>query len=357
MPRAYGRDRVQALPDGGAAVLSREPKPWKPREKAPAYHHRADHPGTAVLWDDAHWEVLAVERRSEGFRYVLAPWDEQNVFRGMERYDEETERRRVEERRAELAASGQRTLLVLLAPLAGILPEDDQLALERRLGVPATRMTFLSALLLFLVGAYSVIMLIAAGLSGGAGAQLAPLLAGAYFFPESFARLIVVLSQGRPLGSLLAFPWLLVRLVRDERPPDLTHAPDARDRVWEQERSYRALLPVLALLPPDDQRLLQLRFGFDALSWGRTTARVLQVLGVLFAGSAVLNLLAGIGSAADLPWLVAGIAILVEQRGRMVSIRAGCPAGSFFGRPVRPFARALLVPDPAPAAQAAAGKG
>lgn len=353
MPRPYGRDRLEALPGGRIAVLCREPKGWKGRQGAPEFHHRADHPGTAVLWEDAHWEVLEVEWRPDGvFRYVLAPWNETNVFRGMVRYDEETEAARVEVRRQEQRATAQRTVLVVLAPLAGLLPEDDQLRLESRLAVPAGRMTFLSALAGLLLGTYCVISLIAASLGGGADpATTAVLLVGNYLFVESFARLVVVMSQGRPVGSLLVFPWLVVKAIREPKAPDLGHPPDARDRDWERHRTYHALQPVLALLPEEDQRYLLSAFEFDPLSWGRTTALAIGGVGLLFAGSAVMNLLAGLGGWTELLWLGLGLALLAEQRGRLARIRSGRPAGSVFGRWVRPFARSILPPS----VQAAAG--
>lgn len=345
MPRAHGRDRLEPLDGGRVAIVCSEAKGWEARTKAP-HAHRPDHPGTAVLWGDAHWEVLAVEVRVEGgVRYVLAAWDDQNVFRGMVRYDEESELVREEAKRAQAQAEARRGLLVLLAPLAGLLPEDDQLRLEHRLGVRATTMTFVSAILLFLFGTYSVIMLFAAGF-GGPGVEAPPLflmMLGDYLFIESFARLIVVMAQGRPLGSLLAFPWLLVRARRDPKPPDLSRVPDARDLREEREGTFHVLQPVLALLPEDEQLRLQQLYGFDALSWGRTTAWILLGVGLLFAGSAVLNVLAGIGSFGEALWLAAGAALVLEQRGRLARIRAGRPAGSVLGRLVRAASRKLFV--------------
>lgn len=351
MTRPYGRDRIETLPGGRIALDAPEPKGWEARRVAPLLPNRTDHPGTAVLWDDAHWEVLTVERRGAGVRYVLARWDEQNVFRGMARYDEETELEREELRREELKAEGKRGILVLLTPLAGLLPEEDQVALEYRLGVPAGRMTFTSAVLGLLFGTFSIIALVAKGLGGATfGIATWVLLLGNYLFVESFARLIVILAQGRPIGSVLALPWLIVKSLREPpRGKEEGLAPyDMRKQLEvERERVYRALQPVLALLPAESQAILQTRYGFDALSWGRTTALVLLVCGAMFAGTAVMNVLARIGGAGEILWLAAGAGLILEQTRRLARIKAGQPAGSVFGRLVEPFAKRLFLTSPA----------
>ncbi len=344
---AFGSDRLEPLGEGRVAIVCRQPKGWVAR-KVSGVAHRADHPGTAVFWNGAHWEVVAVETRSAGgLTYVLAPWDDAHVFRVMDRYDEEAERERAEERRREAMARGHRGVLSLLAPLAGLLPEEDQLALDYRLGVPATRMTFLSAFLLLIFGTYCVVMLMASGLGGAAaGLPLWVLLLGDYLFIESFARLVVVMAQSRPIGSVLAFPWMVVKALRAPRRPRAAREPDERERRIERERVYHALQPVLGLLSDGDQELLRGRFGFDAVSWGRTTARILAGIGLLFAGSAAVNLLAGARRPGELVWLLLGAALLAEQRSRLARLRAGRPAGSVLGRLVRTMARPLLQPDP-----------
>jgi hypothetical protein len=344
MPRPYGGDRLEALPEGRLELLCREPKGWAARQKARAHHHRDDHPGTAVLWEDAHWEVLAAETRPDGsVRYVLAPWDTQNIFRGMVAYDDASEEARGETRRRERKAAGQRTILALFAPFAGILPEEDQVALESRLGVPAFWMTFLSAVILLMFGTFSVIALIATALGPGVriDVPLGVLLLGDYLFMESFARLIVVMAQGRPIGSLLTLPWVVWKALRAPKRAPLA-GPDARELAEERVRTFHALKPVLALLPAADQERLHQRYAFEYLSWGRTTASVLSVVGSLFAGSAVLNILAGARDPGELLWLLAGILILAEQIGRFAEMRAGRPAGSVLGRGVKRFARPLL---------------
>jgi hypothetical protein len=65
----------------------------------------------------------------------------------------------------------------------------------------------------------------------------------------------------------------------------------------------------------------------------------------MFAGSALVNLVFGVGTPGDVLWLAMGAFLIVEQRGRLASIRSGAPAGSVLGRLVRPMSRLLVAPE------------
>jgi hypothetical protein len=84
MPSPYGRDRIAETEDGGLVLSSLRPKGWSGR---PDVAGTAQAPGTAVSWDGAIYEVVRVETApSGGTRYTLAPWDERQVIRKLERY-------------------------------------------------------------------------------------------------------------------------------------------------------------------------------------------------------------------------------------------------------------------------------
>src|SRR5215212_6577945 len=123
--RAFGSDRVRVADDGRVILASRIPKGWHPRvAKTPT---QAEHPGTAVLWDDEYYEVVEVSMPPQGAcRYVLTPWRDEHAMRVTDRYDEESEAQRVAEHRAALAHETKRKAANALGVLTGHLPARVQ---------------------------------------------------------------------------------------------------------------------------------------------------------------------------------------------------------------------------------------
>lgn len=202
MPRALGRDRL-GVETGGRLLLDCDvPKGWRPR--SPATATSAEHPGTALRWEGELFEVL--EARSlggEAVRYVLAAWDERHAMRIVETYSAETEAARAAES-ADVARRSDRHVFILrVAPLVGSLPGHVQEFFEREYNVPARRLSLASALPLWVLGWISLILLLASAI-GGAGSVPPPILVfGVYILPESTARLVVCVLQGRPIGTLV----------------------------------------------------------------------------------------------------------------------------------------------------------
>ena len=89
MPVAYGRDRAVERGDGSWSIVTPSAKGW--RARTPATRLSAEHPGTAVAWDGALFEVIAVENGPEAARYTLAPWEDRHTIRGIEPYDAASE--------------------------------------------------------------------------------------------------------------------------------------------------------------------------------------------------------------------------------------------------------------------------
>jgi hypothetical protein len=203
MTRTFGDDRLELRADGTRALTCPEPKGWHARR--PGNQTRAEHPGTAVRWEDALFEVIeATPLFERGVRYVLAPWDDRHAIRVVRDYDESSEagrRRETAERRSD---TGKRRLSIFLAPLAGHLPARVQERMEGDFGAPARAMTIASALPLFVVGILGLLGRIVALLGGGA---FLPRLAEhpivcAFLFLESAIRLGAAFLLAEPMGSL-----------------------------------------------------------------------------------------------------------------------------------------------------------
>jgi hypothetical protein len=211
MPTPHGSDSVESGPEGTTILVCLEEKDWVPRKGCTRLS--SEHPGTAVLWEDAMWEVLEAGREGGAVRYRLGAWDDRHVVRVRVAYDEETENRRA--LAAHLSARGarRRDLLTAAAPLTGLLPGAVQARWEKELGVNAARITIVSTILPFVVGTTVAVLLLAAAFGGpGLPRVVAPL---AWFFPESVFRFGIAMSQGKPVGSVVgSVAWFLWRGLR-----------------------------------------------------------------------------------------------------------------------------------------------
>ncbi|HET8797474.1 MAG TPA: hypothetical protein VFO89_07295 [Thermoanaerobaculia bacterium] len=340
--RAYGSDRVRVA--GGKVILhSRLPKGWTPRRAKEGTH--AEFPGTAVLWEEELFEVVAAEAMpSGGVRYVLEAWNDAQTIRVSQSYSEESE--------AALAADHERARTQrrtsVAARLAGValgnLPGSVQQRLANELGLSPVAMTLLSLV--------PSVVLLGTCLFIGAGAAIeqrsspVPLwlwLIAFFWFFESLVRFVVVLTQSRGVGSLagcayhvLTHPRASIKESRDllTTPNVVTPAElEMRDRLTMRG-------PLLTLLTVDEQRRLAERHAFDyrqhahAITW---TILAGALLGVV---SSIATLLSTFRLSALLSLLVA-VVLLVEQLVRLPALRRG-PAASVLAFVVRPFVRDLL---------------
>jgi hypothetical protein len=318
------------------------------------------HPGTAIRWEDDLWEVLSAEETAAGtFRYELAPWDEQLAIRVLAPYDEASEAARAADRSDLGKRRKARGAVVLLAPVAGLLPGRVQERLGAELGLRASRLTLCSIVAPAAVGFFALVMTMAAAFAPGlqtAGPIVGPLLPLlAYFFPESLVRFLVAMAQDRPIGSLLGVPFYLAgRAAGVIPPPEGTPAsdgpvPEARvpgDR-------FLMIEPLLSLLPAADQLSLRERYGFSPVTWGKRTAWFLLVYPGLTAPALAFDLFSGNGGVRSLLLLVLAVGLSAEQVRRLRVLALGQPAPSVLGLLVGPFARPLLDPkagEPAPGA-------
>jgi hypothetical protein len=217
MPEAHGRDRIAPAAGGLWTISSPFPKGWRARRAGTRV--APEHPGTAVDWDGTLYEVVSMQPAGAGVRYTLARWEDRHTIRVHEPYDDATEERRSRERADEGNRRRKRRLLLLLSPLAGHLPAEVQERWEREDDAPASLLTLISALPLFVFGFLCSFSL---AIRGFTGVVLLPfsekvLFLGVYLFVESGFRLSVAWSQERPAGSLAGhLAWEIARRVRPE---------------------------------------------------------------------------------------------------------------------------------------------
>lgn len=361
MPSPIGSDRLETLEDGRFALACLHPKGWVERSAKKATS--AEHPGTAVRWEEQFFEVIAIESRGAGgLRYLLAPWNEQHVFRHVENYDGPSEAVREKERRQSHQREWKWRSSLLLAPLTGLLPAPVQDRMEQEFGAPAPLITFISTIAPMLFGGFCVVWLAAMTFGGAVQSQtgqditshltgllsMPVLLLGNYLFAESLLRFSLSFGAAdRPLGSILGIvPYGIFRLVqaltkRGEpiriRESKIGGPPDASARERERADLFRAMEPLLSFLSEEDQLHLVERYHFDPLRSGRLTARILLVVaGIVFVNSSLLllNRLGGPGSFLS---LLAGGLLAAEQVIRLRRISGGQAAPSVLGRLVRPF--------------------
>ena len=357
--RAYGRDRLEQKPDETFHLFSPVSKGWIGRK--PGTQTSAEHPGTAVDWENEVFEVVAAEPLpSGGMRYLLARWEERHTIRVLERYDEAGEKARAGFRRELAGGERRRKLSALFAPILGHLPGPVQERMEKEFGAPALLMTILAAFPLFVVGFLSLFGWLVASFGAGFSPERGklvlfeflawiPLPLALFLFAESAVRLASAVAAGKPCGSLVGVlgyeVWRTLRGRETEprRPADSSSASPAAARALQDR--FHLLEPLLALLTPREQEMLAWKFGFDPILWGKRTATGLLIVTALNVLISLGALAAGTGGVGDFLWLVGGTFFLMEQLARRRALSRGEPAGSLLGALVRPLARGILAPE------------
>jgi hypothetical protein len=231
--RAFGTDRVEASAGGARVLTCDASKGWRARR--PRTGTSPEHPGTAVAWEGAIFEVReAGATPSGGVRYTLAPWEDRHTVRVLERYDAESEGVRLREGQRREGALRRRRGSLLLAPLLGHLPGGVQRRMEEEFGAPARAMTIASALPMLVLGALGMLAFLIESFGGGAafaGWPILPLPFALYFFVESAIRLGIAFAQEKPMGSaagvLIHALWTTVRTGRPPAPRGYASRPGA----------------------------------------------------------------------------------------------------------------------------------
>ncbi len=350
MPRPFGTDRVEEPPGRAVRLLCRRPKAWVPRRLAE--RGLPLHPGTAVRWEDALWEVVsASDLPGGGVRYELSPWDDRNAIRVLLPYDGTSE----SEREADARDLGRRRaagwLALALSPVVGLLPGRVQERLGTELGLDARILSIASIPIPLAAGTWALLMTLAAGFGPGlrlGGPAIAPFLPlVSLLLPESLFRFAIAFAQGRPVGSVLGLPlYLLARGTGLIGPPPVVPGTGPTPASRSGTDRFLMLEPLLSFLPVPDQESLREKFGFAPVTWGKRTAWFLLVYPGFTAPGQLAALLMRGGSPVGVLLLVATLLIAFEQVRRLRALARGEAAPSVLGHAVKPFAAPLLRRSP-----------
>lgn len=335
--RAYGTDHLKR--EGERILLSsRTPKGWQGR--IARTYTSVEHPGTAILWDDACYEVLDVESLPQGYRYTLAPWDDTHAMRFTDRYDEATEVERVAEHRRKIARERQRKFANLFGIFTGHLPAEIQNHLGSELGVLPVKLTLISIVGTFLLIAGTILYTVHLRMQF----RPPPFWAGFVIYycgAEMTFRLAISLFQNRPIGTVLGVivSWFVPRRffdrIKGNAVPKTVVPEDAQLRDLFATRE-----PLVTLLNVEEQERVAQRFDYD---YRRHSTGVAFVL-LLFAILGVLTSFRTLGRdlrPSAFASLMTAAAVSGEQIYRLLVLRTR-PVGSFLSILARPFLRRLL---------------
>jgi len=341
--RAYGSDRLAEGAEGMLLLSCRLPKGWTAR--APKALHRAEFPGTAVLWDDVLFEVMAVEALPNGVRYTLAPWPDMHAVRVSERYDDATEERRVAEWRAAHARERHRRTANLFGLLTGHLPAIVQEHLASEVGIVPNRLTLLSCLPELVALGFAATTIVQAVMDNRPIPWLA--VAGVLFGIDALVRLFFVMTQNRPIGSpagLFVYGIWFALFGRQrgavspfavEKGRDVRFLPPPEDVAAHDAFHMRE--PLITLLTPAEQERAAERFGYDFRRSARTVAAMILAFAILGVITSICTLTWGM-SVSALSSLLVAATLAVEQIVRLAALRRE-PAGSILAPLARPFVR------------------
>ena len=346
----FGADRSRTSGEK-VILLSAISKGWVARRAKTSTH--AEHPGTAVMWEEQCFEVIeASPVASGGVRYVLAPWRDEHTIRTLEQYDAQSETARLQDfekaRRQRRASAASRWSGLLL----GHLPEPVQRHLQNELGIVPSRITLASCvppLVLTGVCVYVAADAMIRQVKSPLPLWIWPVI-GLLMF-DTLVRFVVVMSQARGVGSFIGTSlyvayWLVAphreRLVSPfgGRGDSTTFTlPPPEGVELRDELELKA--PLLTLLSPAEQRELEERHGFDYKRHAYGTAWTILVFSAIGAATSFAKL-SHAPTFSALASLLAAAALSVEQIVRLLSLKRG-PAGSVLAFAVRPFVRALLA--------------
>lgn len=351
--QSFGSDRVRA--GKGASeqwiLFSPRPKGWVARK--PKTMTSAEHPGTAVMWEERFFEVVSAESSAGGgVRYVLEPWRDHHVMRVYEAYDDASEAHREHEHQQAMRREKGRKAANVAGIFTGLLPAIAQEQLGSELGLLPAKLTALSLIIPFAFLIWFANDWARRLLDPNIGPMpFALMLVAAYFFFESAVRLYMSWFQRRPLGSILGFfPYLFYYAIAGKSSGAVSPFAEAKGyKLYVTEPpedvsikdAYSLREPLLSLLSIEEQNALATRFGFDYRKHGFTTAWVILALAVAGVVSSLATLQHGPRFSAILS-LVVAIIIGGEQVLRLPALRRGATP-SILAVAIRPLTRKLLT--------------
>jgi len=340
-----GSDRVRVAGDR-IILFSRISKGWTAR--VPRSHLRSEHPGTAVLWDEQYFEVVAADlMQGGGVRYVLAAWREEHIFRDFKTYDDASEAQIIADYNAAMSQRKRGKVAWLFGMVLGHLPAPIQNRMANEYGISAPRMTILSTIPSLVLLGTCVWLYVDARLRMDASPVPFWLWGVAMFmFADSAVRFHVYMSQSRAMGSLPgSILYSILTLIAPRRFPFPTErglgsfmfTPE-EDQALRDRVQMRA--PLFTLLSPDEQRRLAERYDYDYREHAFVPAAIILIGALLGVITMWMRLRGDGGISSVISLLVAGV-LVVEQIIRLVTLQQR-PVGSVLAPFVRLFVRDFL---------------
>ena len=182
---------------------------WRPRTAAA--------PGSAVSWQGLGFEVVVREPWRRGHRWVLVPWQRDDVMRGVVPLDEASVAAAARAAHRERQAARLRPTMWALLPVLGLAPRHWQQRWRDEWGYPAVLATWVSALFEAVVGVaclFQIVALVGGGTPLFGWLPLPVAVVGFGLFPEGLLRIVQVSADSEPVGSLLGLAAAVF-----ERPP------------------------------------------------------------------------------------------------------------------------------------------
>lgn len=347
--RSFGSDRVRAGDDGVFVLVCRLPKEgWTARVAKTLTH--SEHPGTAILWEDAYYEVVGIEFVANGVEYTLAPWSDTHTMRVSDAYDAKSEARRTADR-ADVArrVKGRRTATIF-GFITGHLPAAIQEQLARETGTNPPMLTIFSVIPEVVLFVYGILWMVSARMGERPGPPFTFILLLGYLFFDIAIRAGFAFLNGKPLGSVLgiigyAIYYALSPNKAKRISPMVAPKGEGTFRVETSKEeklidSMTVREPFFTLLSAHEQARLAEKWDYDhrrnaaAIAW---TILIFSIIGVV---SSLRTLNATARFSALLSLLTAGY-LAVEQIVRLTQLSEK-PVGSILGVLVRPFARKFL---------------
>ena len=337
---AYGSDRVRELENVRVILFSRYPKDkWNPRVEKTLTS--PEHPGTAIFWGEAIYEIVAADAQPQGgVRYVLEPWREEHAIRITDRYDDESEALRYAEYQARIRREQKRKGATLVSFLAGHLPAPVQEEMASELGMFAHRMTMMSVLGVFLVIVALFYAMVQRLMNHEPVHPWQVILTG-FLCAETAVRFHLAWSQLRPIGSVagvLVYSIAYAAGWRRGMPAPMQESKGHGVYVREESAdtqlrdAFHLREPLITLLSPAEQARFAERFDYD---YRRHSSKVAWIFLIFALAGAYTSL----RDRSIFSLLCAG-AIAFEQMMRLAAFKRG-PAGSVLGVLVRPLVRSL----------------
>lgn len=217
-----------------ARIVSRGLLPFRVRTKTESSAH-VSFPGTAVVLGDQVFEVLEEHVTATGVVYDLGRWREEDIYRGQVVYDSELIRSVKEHRLFLERREKARPYAWALAPVVGLLPEEEQTLKAEALGLDPVGTTMAAAITEILL---VLVVLWVATISTEGVAQIVVRVAAVFLglgvvFP-AVARYLSAVLLGEIAGSTIVELAYRLRVVAESgaRLFDPSLAPLSRRMFW-----------------------------------------------------------------------------------------------------------------------------